>query len=707
MADPYADLEQLDSEKSDPYKDLTELDAAPTATAALPAAPAMTQGDLPWYQRAVKGLTDSAVGAGQLVQHLTPDTLANFERKHPIGPMALPGTLLNAASGFRDDVTTKEVDQQIADDERDYESRRKASGQTGIDWFRIGGNVANPINWIAPEVGAETAAGRIGQAAFQGAWSALTQPATRPGSFVQDKATQGTVGAVVGGALGGALEIVSKPISKLIGAIRNQFGSATTEAQAAAKDAIDGMMSANGVDPQKVDPKVMTSIQQEVKDALDTGASPSPKVIANRADAASLPVPIELTRGQASRDPMQFAWEMNKRGRIGTGEPLTNLMNRQNAALIENMNQLGAKEALEPHQAAKALSDAFTKMDDGLRDQINQAYSAVRNSAGQSAKMNHLTFVKTANDAIDADQLGPYLPATIRQQLNDISEGKLPLTVNIAQQLDKVWNAAARQADDPTKMAIGTLRKSLNETPIADSLGEGSMQAYKAARQMAAQRFNLIDNVPAYKAAIEGVEPDSRFFNKYLMGTAASKVAPTLELAERASPGITNQVQSTAIGLLKKKALNGATDENGLFSQAAYNKALNDPFSRPIYEQIFSGAPEVLGHLDRIGRVSSNIQAFPKGAAVNTSNTAGEMANIAEEPGMGRRLMDMVMPARAKVLRDYADKAAEAKAVNSAVTPGVTHAPLPRISPSTANANKTLSKLLTIPTAIGATQQAQ
>lgn len=703
MADPYADLEQLDA-PADPFHDLVRLDDSPTASVAKPSP------DLPWYQRALsalKGMQDSAVGTGQLVQHITPDALANLERKHPIGPLALPGTLLNAASGFRDDVSTKEVDQQIADDEQAYQSRRKDAGQTGIDWFRLGGNVANPINWVAPEVGAETAAGRIGQAAFQGAWSALTQPATRPGSFVQDKAIQGTVGAAVGGALGGALEVVSKPINKLIGVIRNQFGSATPEAQTAAKDAIDGMMSANGVDPQKVDPKVMTSIQQEVRVALDSGAAPSPRVIANRADAASLPVPIELTRGQASRDPMQFAWEMNKRGRIGAGEPLTALMNRQNAAFIENMNQLGARDALEPHQAAQTLSDAFTKMDDGLRDQINQAYSAVRNSAGQSAMMDHLTFVKTANDAIDAGQLGPYLPDTIRRQLNDISEGKLPLTVNIAQQLDKVWNAAARQADDPTKMAIGTLRKSLNEAPIADSLGEGSMQAYKGARQLAAQRFGLIDNIPAYKAAIEGVEPDSRFFNKYLMGAAASKVAPTLELAEKANPGITNQVQSTAIGLLKKKALSGAADENGLFSQAAYNKALNDPFSRPIYEQIFKGSPEILGHLDRIGRVSSNILAFPKGSAVNTSNTAGEVANIVDEPGMGRRLLDMVTPARAKVLRDYAEKSAAAKAVQNAVTPGVTKAPLPRVSPKTASTNRTLSKLLTAPAAIGTTQQVQ
>lgn len=698
MADPYADLERLDA-PADPYHDLVHLDASPSAPT--PAAPSA---DLPWYQRALKGVQDSAVGAGQLVQHLTPDAVANFERKYPVGPLAAPGLLLNAASGGRDDVTTKEVDQQIAGDEQDYQARRKAAGQSGIDWFRLGGNVANPINWVAPEVGAETAAGRITQAAFQGAWSALTQPATRPGSFVQDKAIQGTTGAAVGGALGGAIELVSKPINKLIGAIRNQFGSATPEAQTAAKDAIEGMMNANGVDPQKVDPKVMTSIQQEVRDALDSGAAPSPRVIANRADAASLPVPIDLTRGQASRDPMQFAWEMNKRGRIGTGEPLTTLMNRQNAALIENMNQLGAREALEPHQAAQTLSDAFTKMDDGLRDNINQAYSTVRNSAGQSAKMDHLTFVKTANDAIDAGQLGPYLPATIRQQLNDISEGKLPLTVNIAQQLDKVWNAASRQADDSTKMAIGTLRKSLNEAPIADSLGEGSMQAYKGARQLAAQRFSLIDNIPAYKAAIEGVEPDSRFFNKYLMGTAASKVAPTLELAEKASPGITNQVQSTAIGLLKKKALSGAADENGLFSQAAYNKALNDPFSRPIYEQIFSSSPEILGHLDRIGRVSSNVLAFPKGSAVNTSNTAGELANIIEEPGMSRRLMDMVMPARAKILRDYADKATEAKAVQSAVSPGVTTAPLPRVSPGTANATRKLSKLLAAPAAIGTTE---
>ncbi len=42
------------------------------------------------------------------------------------------------------------------------------------------------------------------------------------------------------------------------------------------------------------------------------------------------------------------------------------------------------------------------------------------------------------------------------------------------------------------------------------------MQLYKQARQMAAQRFGLIDSIPAYKAAVAGkVEPD-KFFSKYV-----------------------------------------------------------------------------------------------------------------------------------------------------------------------------------------------
>lgn len=654
----------------------------------------------PWYERAAKGLADPVVGVGQLEQHLMPDSWANFLRKYPgFGPPGV-GLALQAASGGRSDLSTAQVDQDIAQNESEYQAGRKAAGSEGLDWWRIGGNVGNPLNWAGGGASAATATGRVMQSAAQGGLTALMQPVTRPGSFTQDKLVQGGTGAVVGGAIGGALELISKPLAAVVNKARSLFG---TDAAQNASQVVDDVLKENGVDPAKVDPRVLSSIRQETHEATNLGVAPDPKVMANRADAASLPVPVNLTRGQAARDPLQFAWEQNHRS---LAPAITDRLAEQNRQLIENLNQLGGEKAISPYAAGENITTALNKLDDGLKGEINQAYSAVRNAAGRPASMDYVTFVKTANDALDQGQLGAYLPPTVLKQLNDISEGKLPLNVNVAQQLDRVWSAEQRSAQGSAKAAIGTLRDALNDAPVADSLGQQAMQAYKAARQMAKQRFDLIDNVPAYKAAIEGEAPD-QFFQKYVLGSPAKSVDAMKGLLDRVDPTISPQMQSTVVGMLKSKALNGAADENGVFSQAAYNKFLNDPVRRARIEAVFKDSPEILGQLDRVGRVAENVQKFPAASAVNTSNTAAAKTIMEKEPGMIAKTVDAMLPKGVSMAREAVKNRAARKAVESALNPGVTTAAAPAMSAGQREAAKTLGQLLIPPASVGALQSSQ
>lgn len=656
---------------------------------------------LPWYQRAAQGLRDPVVGIGQLEQHLMPDKWANFLRQHPGLPIVGPaGLALSAASGFQNDVSTSEVDQGIAQGEARYQAGRKAAGSTGIDWWRIGGNAANPLNY-AGGAGGATSAARISGAAFQGALTALMQPVTRPGSFAQQKVTQGAIGGVVGGTIGTAVEALQRPLSAAANWIRGQFSG--PQAQTAAQQATHDILTQAGIDPSKVDPRVMSSIQQDVYEASQMGVATDPKVIANRADAASLPVPIDLTRGQAARDPLQFAWEQNHRS---LAPAITDLLATQNRQLIENMNQLGAKDALGTYQTSENLITSLNKMDGELKSQIDAAYANVRNQAGRPAMMDHVGFVKSANDALDQEQLGAFLPPTLRKQLNDIAEGKLPLNVNVAQQLDKVWGAEQRAAEGSSKAAIGELRSALNKADVSDALGQQAMQAYGVAKNMARQRFALIDSVPAYKAAIEG-EPADNFFQKYIMNAPARSIDGLNKILERADPTAKSQMQSTVVGMLKDKALSGAADENGVFSQAAFNKLLNDPVKRAKFEAIFHDAPEVLDQLDRVGRVSSNVLAFPKASAVNTSNTAAALRTMQaeSEPGIAKKAVEALLPHGVKVVKEVMKGKAQQKAIEQALTPGVTTEAIPAVSPAAQKAGSTMSRLL-IPPAVSGTSQA-
>lgn len=88
--------------------------------------------------------------------------------------------------------------QAIATNEADYQQRRGG----GIDWQRIGGNVASPVN-AALAMKAPQAVGmmqRVVQGTGIGAGQAMTQPVTQ-GDFLTEKIKQGNTGAIVGGAL--------------------------------------------------------------------------------------------------------------------------------------------------------------------------------------------------------------------------------------------------------------------------------------------------------------------------------------------------------------------------------------------------------------------------------------------------------------------------------------------------------------------------
>lgn len=659
---------------------------------------------LPWYQRAAMGAADPLVGAGQLVQHVIPDAALNLGRKatDPLVNFIAGGTPRDTSN-----TSAADMDAMVRRREQGYEVRRENAGQTGLDWWRVGGTVANPVSWLAPEgAGAGVLAG-VAAGAKAGAFQALLQPVTSEGNFILSKGLQAAVGGAVGGTLGGALTAL-KPVfahaRKVIGGL---FGSADEATQAAAAAKVtDDALKAAGADPAKVDPNLYSAIRQEVSDALKAGVDPDPRVMTNLADAASLPVPIKLTRGQATRDPMQFSWEVNTSKLRDAGGSLTERFAEQNRQLIENLNQLGAKGAPSTFDASQKLITHIEQVDAALKGQVDAAYSAVRDSAGRPAMMSSDAFVARSKELLTGGRpemanlvsLADYLPEQVAKQYNDILSGKLPLTVDTAQFLDRAWGGVARGTQDSTvKNAIGALRSALNDAPVSDALGAESMAAYQAAKKLAAQRFALIEQNPAYKAVVEGVEPD-KFFQRYVQG---ANVAELGALKNLIGADNTTMLQQTMLSNLKKTALNRASDENGVFSQSAFNRVLQDPVQAPRIAELFKDAPETLGHLYRIGRVAENVQAFPKGHSVNTSNTAPTVANIVRDVAKSEAgaSLTRAVPVVGRVL-DVMDRRAAAKAVDESLAPGVTQGGLKPVAPGPQV--KRLSDLLVKAGAVGA-----
>ena len=138
--------------------------------------------------------------------------------------------------------------------------------------------------------------------------------------------------------------------------------------------------------------------------------------------------------------------------------------------------------------------------------------------------------------------------------------------------------------------------------------------------------------------------PVDKFFDKHVLNAPVRDLKATLA-ALSDDPTAIAQMRAELVDHLKSKALSGASDEVGKFSQTGYNKALS-----LIPEQKLSLLfnKDEIAQLRTVGRVASYNQVQPAGATVNNSNTAAQMFNLlmkmAERVPFGK--MALVQPAQ-------------------------------------------------------------
>ncbi|MFJ1471173.1 lytic transglycosylase domain-containing protein [Massilia orientalis] len=569
------------------------------------------------------------------------------------------------------------------------------TGQHPVAEFggKVLGLAVNPINKLVPGAGAESGlASMMWNGAKAGAVAGATTTPVKEGEpFWLTKLQQGATGA-----LGGA---VGAPIGATLGSILNSGVKAVTNAYrtvsgtvknlgADAEQLISNTLAHKGVDPSEVPPEYLAGLRAQVQDALRTGKPVDDKALGRLAQANSLPVPVPMTSGQISRDPMQFAVEQNLRGVHGVGEPITDLLQRQNRALIDNLNALGAKDAPDVVDAGKTALASLRSADDAARARVGAAYDAFRNATGRDLDV---PLQGLAQDyARVMDDFGDAVPSAVRRKFEGLglSGGTQMKTFSIqdAEGLIKNINANYDPKNLVQARALDQLRQSVQRS-IQDGAGSSATggqaaQLAAAARQAAKQRFDLIDQVPLYKAAITGQEPD-KVISKYILGGNAADIGVTMKLLGQTDPHAAAAVKGAVLDSIKRNVLNGSTDENGIFSQAALKKIVNDPNSQARLQQVLS--PEENATLKRLAEVAENALMAPKSAAVNTSNTTSAAANLVNSTvtgGLSNKALNIGKESKIPVVSGLSRGLLESQRtqrlsdlVNGATNPGVS-APL-------------------------------
>ncbi len=502
----------------------------------------------------------------------------------------------------------------------------------------IGGAIANPVNLIGGPIvgGARGLASMVGRGAVAGAVTGAAQPMHQGDTLgtLAERAGAGALGGAVGGAAGSALGAVADRLATGISRVMSNVGARLPSTQAAASQNADAVIrqaaADQGIDLSVIPDNILNNVRSRVTDALATNRTLDPAAALRQAEGTAVLGPQNgLTLGQATRDPRQFTTERNLRGIQGAGEPLMQRYADQNTGLIDSLNRQGANEALGDYQTGRQLMDALGREDAASQARVAALYAQAHAVNGNDIPLDNEQFVSAARQQLAEQMRDLHLPGAIDRQLDRFASGETPLNVSTAEQFKTILSQGIADNDGKNGnivRALGIVRDALDNTePLLGgeaAQGAEAIAAFNRARDAAAARFGTIDSTPALKAIVSGRAVPDNFFSRYVLNGTADDVNTLMGMV----PDQGRALQMQALEYLKGKALGGASDEIGTFSQGAFNKALNS-IGNVKLNALFG--PQQAAQLRQIGRVAANVQAEPAGAAVNHSNTAAAGASMA------------------------------------------------------------------------------
>lgn len=547
----------------------------------------------------------------------------------------------------------------------------------------VTGFIANPINKLVPGFGgpASTLTGAVAKGAGQGAIAnVLTTPVTNEEQpFLSQKLNQALTGAAFGGGFSAGISLFGNALGKSYDAVKKQFGGSVPASEL--DNAATKIISESGIDVSKLPQSFFTSLKDQAKNALQTGDVKSFKQFAqNYSEANSLKVPVPMLRGQLTRDPMQYAVEQNLRGVQNVGEPIQAVLQKQNTALIQNLDEFGAKLGQDVTNSGFTLRNALQSTDKLEAQKVRDAYTAFKNSTGKDIEVP-LQGLAQDYAKVVKDFGRSTLPEGVRNNLEALGlmKGKqLKLTTiedaealikNINQNYDKTKPVQMNALDQLRRSVENSIREAGANLP-----GEAGAVA-REARKAASDRFATIESIPALRDALKGKEPDKFVQNHILQGNV-SEIDKMTKYLQANNPEALAQIQNDVMRLIKNRVTNNVSDENAKFSQAQLKKFLTDETGQKLSK--FLSAEQMNG-LRQLNRVAENALIEPVSAAVNKSNTASAAANLVQgtvKSGAVNELLTNIASIKfpgvawgANALRDLNQQARSAELIQQAVNP--------------------------------------
>ena len=565
------------------------------------------------------------------------DAGAQMATRAGSGVTSAAGYLPNALSD-KLDASTQNIDQDISDSEREYQTARWKTGQSGFDGARTAGNILNPATYLLSRRlpgGATSTAGRAVQGAVAGTVGGVLRPVTDTSqtSFGMQKTGQGMMGGLGGAVAAPIIGRLADFAIPLAIRLANKFKDPNVlgaRASIVTDEAIHKIATENGMDPATIPRDVLDAVRQQVLEGLKGGTRIDAASTIRKMDFAAQGVPA--LRGQITRDPSQYSGDMNLRGVATVGEPVQNLLNAQNTKITSDIAKFGGPRAQEAYPAGSLMTGSLKASDEASRKSITAAYNNARAGSQKDWDIPMQGLAQDVQNTIDNYGVGSEthaVPSAIVANLK-----KFGILADDTMTQKKVFNYEAadqllKQINDhsggmPNK-SLGDLHKAV-KAAILTAGGPGD--PFAVPRKMAAERFALHDAAPALEAVVQGrVAPDD-FVQKYIIGGKVNELKKLVEVMDSDSMA---EARKQVAQVIYRGAFRGNAAGDKLASPAGLQDAMRQIGQDKL--KVFFTADQV-NELNRLTRITANANSEPAwGTVARGGNPGGvlfgQMAGIA------------------------------------------------------------------------------
>lgn len=394
---------------------------------------------------------------------------------------------------------------------------------------------------------------------------------------------------------------------------------------------VQNALRESGVNFGDLSPSIQQAISADVENALKISPNLSKDALRRLVDyrlTGATPRTAQLTLDPAQITQQKNLAKLGVNSKDVKAQQLAQVENQNNQILLNKFDELGAQNSSgDLYGAGENVYNSAGNFLNTKKQDISGLYNYAQNIGGRTAEFDNVQFVNKVGTELDKSLKNAFLPAEIRNIVNDVAQGKLPLNVQTAEQLKTIVAQAQRATTDGNaKQALSIVREALDSTPLKPNqgLGNDALKAFNQARKETFAFKKLQEKTPILRDIEDGIEPD-KIFEKHIVRSNLNEFKNTLGVLDASSK---QQLKNDIIAYIKNAATRNQPNETAKVSADALNRVIgsNGVINNKKLSLIFT--KDELAAINAIKNVARYETFQPVGSAVNNSNTASAALNI-------------------------------------------------------------------------------